>query len=98
MTFSDLVDATLPFGLAPIIVPELKTITIGGAVAGCSIESMSFRVGGFHDTCLAYQVLTGTGLTLDEAARRLHRGDELPELTPIQRRLVEERATSFPVP
>ena len=43
VTFTELVDATLRYGLAPIIVPELRTITIGGAVAGCSLESMSFR-------------------------------------------------------
>jgi FAD/FMN-containing dehydrogenase len=61
VTFVDLVDATLRHGLVPIVVPELKTITIGGAVAGCSIESMSFRHGGFHDTCLEYEVVTGDG-------------------------------------
>src|SRR2546421_446946 len=33
----------------------------GGAVSGCSIESMSFRFGGFHDTCLEYEVITATG-------------------------------------
>ena len=38
------------------------------------------------------QVLTGTGLTLDQAARRLVAGDELPDLTPVQRRLVEDYA------
>ena len=61
VTFVDLVAATLPHGLVPIVVPELKTITIGGAVAGCSIESMSFVHGGFHDTCLEYEVITATG-------------------------------------
>jgi FAD/FMN-containing dehydrogenase len=61
VTFVDLIAATLPHGLVPIVVPELKTITIGGAVAGCSIESMSFVHGGFHDTCLEYEVITGNG-------------------------------------
>jgi FAD/FMN-containing dehydrogenase len=61
VTFVDLVAATLRHGLVPIVVPELKTITIGGAVAGCSIESMSFVHGGFHDTCLAYEVITARG-------------------------------------
>ena len=61
VTFVDLVKATLPHGLVPAVVPELKTITIGGAVSGGSIESMSFRVGGFHDTCLEYEAITGTG-------------------------------------
>jgi len=61
VTFVDLVRATLPLGLAPAIVPELETITVGGAVAGCSIESASFRYGGFHDTCLEYEIVTGRG-------------------------------------
>src|SRR5690606_17571156 len=64
VTFVDLVDATLRHGLVPKCVPELKTITIGGAVAGCSIESMSFRFGGFHDSCREYEVVTGTGEVL----------------------------------
>jgi FAD/FMN-containing dehydrogenase len=59
--FCTLVDRTLPLGLVPIVVPELKTITVGGAVAGCSIESMSFRYGGFHDTCLEYEIITAKG-------------------------------------
>jgi hypothetical protein len=41
------------------------------------------------------QVLTGTGLTLDQAARRLAEGAALPPLTPLQLRLVEERAVSL---
>jgi FAD/FMN-containing dehydrogenase len=64
VTFVDLVRATLAHGLVPIVVPELKTITIGGAVAGCSIESMSFVHGGFHDTCLEYEVIAATGEVL----------------------------------
>jgi len=61
VTFIDLVTATMKCGLVPIIVPELKTITIGGAVAGCSIESMSYKHGGFHDTCLEYEIITAKG-------------------------------------
>jgi len=61
VTFAEVVKATLPQGLIPLVVPELKTITVGGAVAGCSIESMSFKVGGFHDSCLKYEVVTATG-------------------------------------
>ncbi len=64
VTFVDLVTATLKCNLVPIIVPELKTITIGGAVAGCSIESMSYKHGGFHDTCLEYEVITAKGEVL----------------------------------
>src|SRR5438874_128180 len=37
VTFVDLVRATLAHGLVPQLVPELKTITVGGAVSGCSV-------------------------------------------------------------
>jgi FAD/FMN-containing dehydrogenase len=65
VTFVALVAATLRHGLVPTVVPELKTITVGGAVAGCSIESMSFRYGGFHDSCTAYEVITARGEILN---------------------------------
>ncbi|MFC1666228.1 FAD-binding oxidoreductase, partial [Nanoarchaeota archaeon] len=61
VTFVDLVKETMKYNLVPIVVPELKTITIGGAVAGCSIESMSYKYGGFHNTCLEYEVITAKG-------------------------------------
>lgn len=64
VTFAELVHATLKHGLLPIVVPELKTITLGGAVAGCSIESTSFEHGGFHDTCVEYEVITSGGEVL----------------------------------
>lgn len=70
--FCDLVEATLRHGLVPIVVPELKTITIGGAVSGCSIESMSYRYGGFHDTCVEYEVITATGEVLTCRADNEH--------------------------
>jgi len=65
VTFERLVDATISHGLVPFVVPELKTITIGGAVAGCSIESTSYRFGGFHDSCIEYEVVTARGDVLD---------------------------------
>jgi len=61
VTFVDLVRETLKHGLIPRLVPELKTITLGGAVSGCSVESMSFKYGGFHDSCLEYEVLSASG-------------------------------------
>lgn len=61
VTFSDLVKETLKHNLVPFTVPELKTITIGGAVSGCSVESMSYKHGGFHDSCLEYEVITASG-------------------------------------
>jgi carbon monoxide dehydrogenase subunit G len=35
-------------------------------------------------------VLTGTGLTLAQAAARVERGETVPELTPVQLRIVED--------
>jgi hypothetical protein len=37
-------------------------------------------------------VLTGTGLTLEAAAAKLARGEDLPAMTDVQRRLVEAHA------
>ena len=42
-TYERLVEATLRHGLMPLVVPQLKTITLGGAVTGLGIESSSFR-------------------------------------------------------
>ncbi|MEE2030837.1 FAD-binding oxidoreductase [Rhodococcus chondri] len=60
-TYEDLVDATLPHGLAPLVVPQLKTITLGGAVTGLGIESTSFRNGLPHESVLEMDILTGSG-------------------------------------
>jgi FAD/FMN-containing dehydrogenase len=60
-TYEDLVAATLPHGLAPLVVPQLKTITLGGAVTGLGIESTSFRNGLPHESVLELDILTGTG-------------------------------------
>ncbi|MGD9726674.1 MAG: FAD-binding protein, partial [Nitrospiraceae bacterium] len=49
-TYEDLVRETLPFNLMPAVVPQLKTITVGGAIAGIGIESSSFRYGFVHET------------------------------------------------
>ncbi|MFC6090259.1 FAD-binding oxidoreductase [Saccharothrix lopnurensis] len=60
-TYEDLVDATLPHGLMPLVVPQLKTITLGGAVAGLGIESSSFRNGLPHESVRELEVMTGEG-------------------------------------
>lgn len=63
-TYEDLVAATLPAGLAPLVVPQLKTITLGGAVTGLGIESTSFRSGLPHEAVREMDILTGTGEVL----------------------------------
>jgi FAD/FMN-containing dehydrogenase len=60
-TYADLVAATLPYGLSPLVVPQLKTITLGGAVTGLGIESASFRNGLPHESVLEMDILTGAG-------------------------------------
>jgi len=60
-TYEHLVEATLPHGLAPLVVPQLKTITLGGAVTGLGIESTSFRSGLPHESVLEMDILTGAG-------------------------------------
>ncbi|MXP24322.1 FAD-binding protein [Gordonia sp. HNM0687] len=60
-TYENLVAATLPYGLAPKVVPQLKTITLGGAVTGLGIESTSFRNGLPHESVLEIDILTGSG-------------------------------------
>jgi len=62
--FAAAVDATLPHGVMPAVVPELKSITLGGAVSGVGIESSSFKYGLAHETVLAMDVLTGDGQVL----------------------------------
>ncbi|HEX2705776.1 MAG TPA: FAD-binding oxidoreductase, partial [Candidatus Lustribacter sp.] len=60
-TYEHVVDATLAHGLMPLVVPQLKTITVGGAVTGLGIESSSFRNGLPHESVRAMEVLTGSG-------------------------------------
>jgi FAD/FMN-containing dehydrogenase len=61
VTYEKLVDATLAHGLMPFVVPQLKTITLGGAVAGLGIESSSYRNGLPHESVLELDILTGDG-------------------------------------
>lgn len=71
-SYEDLVAATLPYGLTPLVVPQLKTITLGGAVSGLGIESASFRNGLPHESVLEMDVLTGAGELLT-VSRTRHR-------------------------
>lgn len=70
-TYEDLVAATLAHGLSPLVVPQLKTITLGGAVTGLGIESASFRNGLPHESVLEMDILTGSGEIVTAAPDRL---------------------------
>jgi FAD/FMN-containing dehydrogenase len=77
-TYEDLADATLAHGHMPHVVPQLKTITLGGAVAGLGIESSSFRNGMPHESVLEMEILTPDGDVVlarpDNEHRELFRG------------------------
>jgi FAD/FMN-containing dehydrogenase len=63
-TYEDLVTAALAHGALPTVVPELKTITLGGAAAGVGIEASSFKYGLVHEALIEFDVLTGGGRVL----------------------------------
>jgi FAD/FMN-containing dehydrogenase len=73
-TYEDLCDATLPYGMMPFVVPQLKTITLGGAVSGLGIESTSLRNGMPHESVLEMEILTGDGRVVTAAPGNEHGG------------------------
>ena len=60
-TFETIVSETLPRGFLPLVAPELKHITIGGATVGIGIESTCFRYGFVHDSLIEADVLLPDG-------------------------------------
>lgn len=60
-TFDDFSKAAIAKGYVPPVVPELKTITIGGAIVGIGIESSSFRYGLVHEMVEELEVLLADG-------------------------------------
>jgi len=66
-TYEELADATLRHGLMPLVVPQLKTITLGGAVSGLGIESTSLRNGLPHESVREMDILTGDGRVVTAA-------------------------------
>lgn len=60
-TYDDFTKVTVPQGWMPAVVPELKTITVGGAISGGGIESSSYREGFVHESVIEMDILTGTG-------------------------------------
>ncbi len=59
--YEKIVQKTLPLGFIPAFCPELRTITVGGEIAGIGVESSGFRYGFAHETVLEFDVLTGEG-------------------------------------
>ena len=73
VTYEALADAALAHGLMPAVVPQLKSITIGGAVSGIGIESSSFRYGLPHETVQEMDVLLGNGEVVTCTPDNTHR-------------------------
>ena len=71
-THEHLVDATLRHQMVPLVVPELKTITLGGAVTGLGIESSSLRNGMPHEAVTEMEILTGDGRVVTATAGNEH--------------------------
>ena len=72
-TYENLVESTLATGVMPAVVPQLKTITLGGAAAGVGIEASSFRYGLVHESLLEMDILTGDGRVLTCTPENEHR-------------------------
>lgn len=60
-TFYDIFEATAQVGYMPVVVPEFRNITVGGAIAGLGVEASSFKYGLVHENILEMEVLTGKG-------------------------------------
>lgn len=60
-TFETVVRACLAHGLLPLVAPELKHITVGGATVGIGIESTCYRYGFVHDSVIEADVLLPSG-------------------------------------
>ena len=61
VTYEKLVAETLAHGFLPTVSPELKHITVAGAIVGIGIESTCFRYGFVHDGLLEADVLLSDG-------------------------------------
>lgn len=59
--------------VVPLVVPQLRTITVGGALAGVGIEASAFRHGLVHETVASFDVLTGDGRLLHCTPEGEHR-------------------------
>lgn len=71
-TFETIVAHTLPRGFLPLVAPELKHITIGGATVGIGIESTCFRYGFVHDSLIEADVLLPSGSVVTCTADNEH--------------------------
>ena len=79
-TYETVVRYCLEHGFLPLVAPELKHITVGGATVGIGIESTSYRYGFVHDGLREADVLLpeGTIVTARADNERQDLFDALP--------------------
>ncbi|KPK36999.1 MAG: hypothetical protein AMK70_00205 [Nitrospira bacterium SG8_35_1] len=71
--YVDLTRECLKHGVMPTVVPQLKSITVGGAVTGIGIESSSFKYGLVHEAVQEMDILLGDGTTVTCTPENEHR-------------------------
>ncbi|BFZ63666.1 hypothetical protein YB2330_004798 [Saitoella coloradoensis] len=59
VTFSSLCTVTMEKGLLPAVVPEFRSITVGGAIQGLGIESSSWRNSTFDTSVIDATLIAG---------------------------------------
>jgi FAD/FMN-containing dehydrogenase len=72
-TYEEFVRVALEHGTLPTVVPELKSITVGGAATGIGIESSSFKFGLVHETILEMDILLSNGTVVTCTPDNEHR-------------------------
>jgi FAD/FMN-containing dehydrogenase len=73
-TYETVVRYSLARGFLPLVAPELKNITVGGAIVGIGIESTGFRYGFVHDGLIEADVLLPGGDVVTVRADNEHAG------------------------
>jgi FAD/FMN-containing dehydrogenase len=71
-TYETAVRFALERGFLPLVAPELKHITVGGATVGIGIESTCFRYGFVHDGLVEADVLLPSGRVVTCTADNEH--------------------------
>jgi FAD/FMN-containing dehydrogenase len=71
-TYETVVRHCLEHGFLPLVAPELKHITVGGATVGIGIESTCFRYGFVHDGLREADVLLPSGRVVTARADNEH--------------------------
>jgi len=61
ITMGKLMNYLYPLGYALPVVPEFKSLTVGGLIVGAGLESSSVHYGLFYQQCVEYTVVLGNG-------------------------------------